>query len=262
MKKGQLFPEELKKDTRLIREKYEEDCLAAAYELKTYFASNRINSATIVLKMRPRENDEGAFSFMNVPEDGATEPHPFIYHAIEVYEDTDGYYVYDILFRDEPVQLKQYLDELCSVNECKNTDLRYDMGLLSSAHAYAKNMSGLTRLMTYLDKVYCVGKPRLNVMFSEPGEENLLLSDDIVLCPDEMFPKTGYSKDELYAEFSRVYGLVCGMRFNMLAVFAKMSEWGGPLINKGKTDMLFDDSFIMEMMKGAEEDPDIKMRSC
>lgn len=182
-------------DIEKIRNAYPSNCFEAAYELKTCYAENGILSNTIVLKMRPKSPEIQEFKTIKVRSDITGNINDYSHHVIEIFKEHGRYKVLDILHSDKTVWLETYLDELCKVNNCKRGQLRYDLGYLAPCHAFAGNMQELSDLMRYLDKSYCVGKPRITSMnlgeksatgeFTRPAGE-LLLSDDMAMNFDEL----------------------------------------------------------------------------
>ena len=209
-----------------IRNQYTSNCFEAAYELKTYYAENGILSNTIVLKMRPESPEIQEFTTIKVYSDIASEVKEYSHHAIEIFKEHGRYKVLDILHSDKIVWLETYLDELCKANKCERNQLRYDLGYLAPCHAFAGNMQELSDLLRYLDKVYCMGKPRITLMnMGEKSEtdifikqtEGMLLSDDMAMDFDKFGRQFGiYDGKRIITNYHRVYDRLMSVRFNML----------------------------------------------
>ena len=178
----------------------------------------------------------------------------------------DGKYkVLDILHSDKVVWFETYLDELCKVNHCQRGQLRYDLGYLASCHAFASNMQELSDLMRYLDKTYCIGKPRVTLM--NLGEESpsgilikptegMLLSDDMAMDFGEFGRPFGeYDGKRIIATYQRVYDRLMGIRFNMLHMLCLGHIMRDPIMKISIAESIFDDAKICELMKNATEIP-------
>lgn len=202
-----LVPELISK----IREKYTGNCTGAAYELKTYYMENGIQSNTIVLKMRPESDDMNTVVGIKIPGYEGEYSH----HTIEVFVEYDTFKVLDVLHRDGPVLLEAYLDKVCRVNNCPRSQLRYDSGYLAPMNAYAPNMGAINDLLMYLDKVYGVGKPRCSLL-NVPDEKSLWSSDDVAMDFEDMASKFGMSKKDVMVRYYFVMGLLNKLRCNML----------------------------------------------
>ncbi|MDY3828421.1 MAG: hypothetical protein SOZ71_06520 [Clostridium sp.] len=120
--------------------------------------------------MRPESPEIREFTTIKVYSDISGDIKEYSHHAIEIFKEHGKYKVLDILHSDKVVWLETYLDELCKVNHCQRGQLRYDFGYLAPCHAFASNMQELSDLMRYLDKTYCIGKPRVTLM--NLGEES------------------------------------------------------------------------------------------
>lgn len=251
--------------TQKIRNKYTSNCFEAAYELKTYYAENGILSNTIVLKMRPESPEIQEFTTIKVYSDISGDIKEYSHHAIEIFKEHGKYKVLDILHSDKVVWLETYLDELCKVNHCQRGQLRYDFGYLAPCHAFASNMQELSDLMRYLDKTYCIGKPRVTLM--NLGEESpsgilikptegMLLSDDMAMDFDEFGRLFGeYDGKRIIATYQRVYDRLMGIRFNMLHMLCLGHIMRDPIMKISIAESIFDDAKICELMKNAPEIP-------
>ena len=251
--------------TQKIRNKYTSNCFEAAYELKTYYAENGILSNTIVLKMRPESPEIQEFTTIKVYSDISGDIKEYSHHAIEIFKEHGKYKVLDILHSDKVVWLETYLDELCKVNHCQRGQLRYDLGYLAPCNAFASNMQELSDLMRYLDKTYCIGKPRVTLM--NLGEESpsgilikptegMLLSDDMAMDFDEFGRPFGeYDGKRIIATYQRVYDRLMGIRFNMLHMLCLGHIMRDPIMKISIAESIFDDAKICELMKNAPEIP-------
>lgn len=245
--------------TQKIRNKYTSNCFEAAYELKTYYAENGILSNTIVLKMRPESPEIREFTTIKVYSDISGDIKEYSHHAIEIFKEHGKYKVLDILHSDKVVWLETYLDELCKVNHCQRGQLRYDFGYLAPCHAFASNMQELSDLMRYLDKTYCIGKPRVTLM--NLGEESpsgilikptegMLLSDDMAMDFDEFGKLFGeYDGKRIIATYQRVYDRLMTIRFNMLHILCLGHIMRDPIMKISIAEGIFDDAKICELMK-------------
>lgn len=251
--------------TQKIRNKYNSNCFEAAYELKSYYAENGILSNTIVLKMRPESPEIREFTTIKVYSDISGDIKEYSHHAIEIFKEHGKYKVLDILHSDKVVWLETYLDELCKVNHCQRGQLRYDFGYLAPCHAFASNMQELSDLMRYLDKTYCIGKPRVTLM--NLGEESpsgilikptegMLLSDDMAMDFDEFGKLFGeYDEKRIIATYQRVYDRLMTIRFNMLHILCLGHIMRDPIMKISIAAGIFDDAKICELMKNAPEIP-------
>ena len=251
--------------TQKIRNKYNSNCFEAAYELKSYYAENGILSNTIVLKMRPESPEIREFTTIKVYSDISGDIKEYSHHAIEIFKEHGKYKVLDILHSDKVVWLETYLDELCKVNHCQRGQLRYDFGYLAPCHAFASNMQELSDLMRYLDKTYCIGKPRVTLM--NLGEESpsgilikptegMLLSDDMAMDFDEFGRLFGeYDGKRIIATYQRVYDRLMTIRFNMLHILCLGHIMRDPIMKISIAAGIFDDAKICELMKNAPEIP-------
>ena len=159
------------------------------------------------------------------------------------------------------VWLETYLDELCKVNHCQRGQLRYDLGCLTPCHAFASNMQELSDLMRYLDKTYCIGKPRVTLM--NLGEESpsgilikqtdgILLSDDMAMDFDEFGRQFGeYDGKRIISTYQRIYDRLMGIRFYMLHVLCLGHIMRDPIIKITIAESIFDDAKICELMENA-----------
>lgn len=245
--------------TQKIRNKYNSNCFEAAYELKSYYAENGILSNTIVLKMRPESPEIREFTTIKVYSDISGDIKEYSHHAIEIFKEHGKYKVLDILHSDKVVWLETYLDELCKVNHCQRGQLRYDFGYLAPCHAFASNMQELSDLMRYLDKTYCIGKPRVTLM--NLGEESpsgilikptegMLLSDDMAMDFDEFGKLFGeYDGKRIIATYQRVYDRLMTIRFNMLHILCLGHIMRDPIMKISIAAGIFDDAKICELMK-------------
>ena len=189
----------------------------------------------------------------------------YSHHAIEIFKEHGKYKVLDILHSDKVVWLETYLDELCKVNHCQRGQLRYDFGYLAPCHAFASNMQELSDLMRYLDKTYCIGKPRVTLM--NLGEESpsgilikptegMLLSDDMAMDFDEFGKLFGeYDGKRIIATYQRVYDRLMTIRFNMLHILCLGHIMRDPIMKISIAESIFDDAKICELMKNAPEIP-------
>lgn len=244
-----------------IREAYLSNCFEAAYELKTYYAENGILSNTIVLKMRPASPEMQEFTTIKVHSDILDCDIKYSHHAVEIFKEHGKYKVFDILHTDRTLWLESYLDELCCVNNCERNQLRYDLGYLAPCHAFASNMQELSDLMRYLDKVYCIGKPRISLMnlgdvsaanMLFKSSEGMLLSDDIAMDFDTFGRQFGScTGKELIAAYHSVYDRLMGIRFNMLHVLCLGHIMRDPIVKLGIAESIFDDARICELMDKA-----------
>ncbi len=244
-----------------IRNKYASNCFEAAYELKTYYAENGILSNTIVLKMRPESPDIQGFTTIKVYSDIENKMKEYTHHAVEIFKEYGRYKVFDILHSDKTVWLETYLDELCKANNSERDRLRYDLGYLAPCHAFSGNMQELSDLMSYLDKVYCIGKPRVTLM--NPGKkslsdisvnqtEGMLLSDDMAMDFDEFERKYGlYDVDSILTTYQSVYDRLMGVRFNMLHMLCLGHIMRDPIMKTSIAESIFDDARICRLMENA-----------
>lgn len=248
-----------------IRKTYPTNCFEAAYELKTYYAENNILSNTIVLKMRPASPEIQEFTTIKVHSDIDGEDKEYSHHAVEIFKEYGKYKVLDILHSDKCVRLESFLDELCRINNCDRSQLRYDFGYLAPCHAFAGNMQELSDLMRYLDKVYCVGKPRVTLMnLSENSRadigfaEGMLLSDDMAMDFD-MFGRQfgGLTGERLITIYQRVYDRLMGIRFNMLHVLCLGHIMRDPIMISSIAESIFDDTKICEIYEFMDNAPTI-----
>lgn len=246
-----------------IRNTYASNCFEAAYELKTYYSENGILSNTIVLKMRPESPEIQEFTTIKVYSDIVSEVKDYSHHAIEIFKEHGKYKVLDILHSDKIVWLETYLDELCKVNNCKRNQLRYDFGYLAPCHAFAGNMQELSDLMRYLDKVYCIGKPRITLMdlskkspsdiFTKPIE-GMFLSDDMAMDFDEFGRTFGeYDEKRIIAAYQRVYDILMSVRFNMLHLLCLGHIMRNPIMKISIAESIFDDVKIFELMESYQK---------
>ncbi len=242
-----------------IRNAYRTDSYEAAFELKTYYAENGILSNTIVLKMRPGSPEINEFTTIKVYSDTENKIKEYTHHAIEIFKEHGKYKVLDILHSDKTVWLKTYLDELCKVNNCDRSLLRYDLGFLAPCHAFAPNMRELSDLMRYLDKTYCIGKPRVTLLNLKvdtalndcaDSPEEMLLSDDMAMDFDSFRRDFGGSRDdeEIVYIYNRVYERLIQVRFSLLHLLCLGHIMQDPIIKTTIAESIFDDVKIIEMM--------------
>lgn len=241
---------------QLIRNRYQRQCFNAAYELKTYYMENGILSNTIVLKMRPESPDIHEIRTIKIYSELEDTEHEYNCHAIEIFKEHGKYKVFDILNSDRTVWLESYLDNVCSTNKCPREQLRYDMGYLAPAHAFAENMQELSDVMRYLDKTYCIGKPRLGLMnIAGYGEEGAFLSDDIIMDFDEFGRKFGADIETVKEAWVKIYDRIMGIRFNMLHLLCYERIMRDPLSSMAMAATLFDDEMICKMVDGMKDLP-------
>lgn len=247
--------------TQKIRSKHNSNCFEAAYELKTYYAENGILSNTIVLKMRPESPEIQEFTTIKVSSDISGKIEEYSHHVIEIFKEHGKYKVLDVLHSDKVVWLETYLDELCKVNHCQRAQLRYDLGYLAPCHVFASNMQELSDLMRYLDKKYCIGKPRVTLMnLSEKLStdrftklpEGMFLSDDMAMDFEEFGRQFGeYDGKRIVAAYQRVYDKLIGIRFNMLHVLCLGHIMRDPIMKISIAESIFNDARICELMEKA-----------
>ncbi len=242
-----------------IRNAYRSNCYEAAFELKTYYAENGILSNTIVLKMRPKSPEIKEFTTIKVYSDTENKIKIYTHHAIEIFKEHGKYKVLDILHSDKRVWLETYLDELCKVNNCDRSLLRYDLGFLAPCHAFASNMQELSDLMRYLDKTYCIGKPRVTLMNLKDNTasndcadfpEGMFLSDDMAM-DFEQFRRDfgGYRDDEeIVYIYGRIYNRLMQIRFNLLHLLCLGHIMRDPIIKTIIAMSIFADKKIIEIM--------------
>ena len=244
-----------------LRNKYTSNCFEAAYELKTYYAENGILSNTIILKMRLKSPEIQEFTTIKVYSDISGEIKEYSHHAIEIFKEHGKYKVLDVLHSDKVVWLETYLDELCKVNNCQRAQLRYDLGYLAPCHAFASNMQELSDLMHYLDKTYCIGKPRVSLMntgkktpsgITIKPTEGMLLSDDMAMDFYEFGRAFGeYDEKRILVTYQRVYDRLMTIRFNMLHVLCLGHIMRDPIMKVSIAESIFDDAKICELMETA-----------
>lgn len=239
---------------KFFREKYKNNCLEAAYELKTYYMENNIFSNTIVLKMRPKSPESQELPTIKIHSEIENVDYEYTHHAIEIFKEHGKYKVFDVLHSDKVIWLDNYLDAVCSTNHCPREQLRYDMGYLAPCHASAGNMQGLSDVMRYLDKKYCIGKPRFNFMnISDDKEEGLYLSDDIFMDFDLFGREFGVDRERLSKIWARVYGKLVALRFNMLHQLCLVHIMREPILSMTMAEALFDDVKICKIMDETSE---------
>lgn len=240
-----------------VRKAYPTNCFEAAYQLKTYYAENDILSNTIILKMRPESPEIQEFTTIKVHSDVDEEDKIYSHHAIEIFKEYGKYKVLDILHSDKTVWLETYLDELCRANNCDRRKLRYDLGYLAPCHAFAGNMQELSDLMRYLDKLYCIGKPRVTLMnlgeksvAAIPAEsaEGMLLSDDMAMDFDAFGKQFGgLVGKELITTYQSVYDRLMHIRFNILHLLCLGHIMRDPIITS-LAESIFNDAQICKLM--------------
>lgn len=248
-----------------LRETYPSNCFEAAYELKSYYAENGILSNTIVFKMRPVSPEVQEFTTIKVHSDIEDKDYEYSHHAVEIFKEHGRYKVLDVLHTDSPVWLEAYLDKLCIVNNCERNQLRYDLGYLAPCHAFADNMQEISDLMRYLDKVYCIGEPRVSLMNlgekvaadkSKEVSEEMLLSDDMAMDFDFFGRQFGGPVGkELITIYQRVYDRLMGIRFNMLHLLCLGHIMQDPIVKLTIAESIFDDAKICELMDNAPDIP-------
>lgn len=241
-----------------IRAKYKGKCCKAALELKTYYAENGFLSNTIVLKLRPERPEQNYIPLIKVHSSLDGKDYEYNHHAIEVFKENGKYKVHDVLHRDDRVWLEDYLDELCVINQCGRERLCYDMGYLAPFHVYAPNMQELSDVMRYLDKKYCVGKPRLNLRHIPGGDsDGLILSDSIAMDFEEFGKAFGATREEVIQRWPVVHDWLMGARFNLLHMLCLVHIMRDPIMIGNLSNMLFDDAIMIEMVemysKGADK---------
>lgn len=246
-----------------IRNKYISNCFEAAYELKTYYVENGILSNTIVLKMRPESPDIQGFTTIKVYSDVVGEVKEYSYHAVEIFKEHGKYKVLDILHSDKIVWLETYLDELCKANNCERNQLRYDFGYLAPCHTFASNMQELSDLMRYLDKIYCIGKPRITLL--NMGEKSaadiftrqtqgMFLSDDMAMDFDAFGREFGICDEKrIITTYQKVYKRLMSVRFNMLHVLCLGHIMRDPIVKISIAESIFDDEKICDLMEMYQE---------
>lgn len=242
--------EMLTEDLDKIRKKYakNKNCLEAAYELKTYYSENQICSNTIVLKMRPLSSDSKKLYPIKIYNELNNKNYEFYYHAIEIFKENGNYKVFDILHRNKAVELEQYLDNICKINHCQRTQLRYDFGFLAPCHVYAENMQELSDIMRYLDKTYKIGKPRLNLINQHHSCEDFFLSDDIAMDFDAFGMCFRVSGIEVIHTFQQIYGNMMGIRFNILHTLCLGHISRDMIIKFASVNNIFDDKIMSELL--------------
>lgn len=232
----------------LIREKYRANCFEAAYELKSYYAENKILSNTIVLKLRPESPELQEIVSIKIPGESYGEIYEYSHHAIEIFKEHGRYKVHDVLHRKERVWLEDYLDMVCKVNNCGRDRLCYDMGYLAPCHAFASNMQELSDLMKYLDRTYNIGNPRLNLMNLQ-GEEGMLLSDTMVMDFDAFGKPFGVTGLEVIKHWQVVYNHMMTVRFNTLHMLCLAHIMKDPILKFGMAEALFDDEKMRQLVE-------------
>lgn len=242
-----------------IRNTYPSNCFEAAYELKTYYAENGILSNTIVLKMRPKSSEIQEFTTIKVYSDVLNEVKEYSHHAIEIFKEHGKYKVLDVLHSDKIVWLETYLDELCKVNNCERSQLRYDMGYLAPCHAFAGNMQELSDLMRYLDKTYCIGKSRITLMNlgeKSPSDEynkltaGMLLSDDMAMDFEDFGRKFGVCDGKkIISTYQKVYDRLMSVRFNLLHMLCLGHIMRDSIMKISIAESIFNDAKICNVME-------------
>lgn len=250
-------------DIMKIRAAYPSNCFEAAYELKSYYAENGILSNTIIFKMRPVSPEVQELTTIMVHSDIEDKDYEYSHHAVEIFKEHGKYKVLDILHSDCPVWLEAYLDKLCLANNCERNQLRYDFGYLAPCHAFADNMQELSNLMRYLDKIYCVGKPRISFMNlgenlaenkSTDISEGMMLSDDMIMDFDALGKVFGgLSGKELITIYQRVYDRLMGIRYNLLHILCLGHISRNPIAILRIAESIFDDAKICELMDNVSD---------
>ena len=232
-----------------IREKYKGNCFEIAYELKTYYMENDILSNTIVLKMRPELPEIQDFRMIKVYSEIDDEIYEYTHHAIEIFKEHGRYKVFDVLHTDKVVWLEDYLDGICRANDCPREQLRYDGGYLTPCHILAGNMQELADLMRYLDRKYCMGNPRINLLNVPNSEgEALILSDDIAMDFDAFAKVFQIGFVDIEQEWGRVYSMLMEIRYNLLNLLCLGHIMRDSLVRIAMAEALFDDAKICQMM--------------
>ena len=117
--------------------------------------------------------------------------------------------------------------------------------------------------MRYLDKVYCIGNPRITLMsLGEKAEsdeftdltEGMLLSDDIAMN----FKAFGRQFDEwdekrIITTYQRVYDGLMAIRFNMLHVLCLGHIMRDPIMIISIAERIFNDAKICDLMEKYQE---------
>lgn len=164
----------------LVRSKHKDNPVYAAYEIKSMFNRSNIPSLTVVLKRRT----PGMFTPIRIHDEYTRTIKSFSHHTIEIFYSAprNAFYVCDILYRSKAIELKHYISDLCKINECDTSGLRYDLGYLYSMNFTADNTYMFPEMVTYLDKVCKLGGSQVNMIISYEGD-NFILSEDCVINP-------------------------------------------------------------------------------
>ena len=204
--------------------------------------------------LRPRSPEVNEFRPIQIYSETHSGTRTYTHHAIEIFKEDRQYKVLGVLHRNQAMGLDQYLDEVCSVNGCPRSQLRYDMGYLAPSHVFIGNMKDFSDLMRYLDKTYQIGKPRqflLNI--KEDLEEPLFLSDDIAMDFDTFGKPFGVGSEDVMKTWSKVCDCMIGIRVNLLHLLCLGQIMQDPLQQACMAHALFDDEmvcmFVDEMLK-------------
>lgn len=227
-----------------IRNAYKDDSLEAAYELKTYYLENAILSNTIVLKMRPDTSNSKEMKTIKIHSDIDDTDYEYSHHVIEIFKEHGKYKVFDILHSDRVSWLEPYLDNICAVNHCSRQQLRYDMGYLAPAHAFAGNMKEFTDVMRYLDKKYRIGAPRINLCNLPNDTENCWLSDDIFMDFDKFGKEFNIDCEMVARVWRSIYDKIMAIKINTLHMLCLGQIMRDPIISIAMSKSLFDDEKI------------------
>lgn len=234
----------------LLRSRYNGICLGAAYELKTYFMENGILSNTIILKMRPESSDMfGLQNSIRIHSELDGTDHEYTHHAIEIYKEHGKYKVLDVLHREQPLWLEEYLDQVCNSNHCSREQLRYDMGFLISCHAFAGNMQELVDVMRYLDKIYKIGKPKLSLMNLPEEDGDMWLSDDIIMDFEKFGRSFQADVREVVAVWMRIYDVMMKIKYNNMYLLCLGKIMRDPLVSKAMEQLLFDNAGMCRLIE-------------
>ena len=231
-----------------IRRHCPANCYRAAFELKTYYMENGFLSNTIVLKMRPGSSEDKVILPIAIHSELDGTDHIYSHHAIEVFQEHGRYKVLDVLHNNKMVWLETYLDEVCRTNGCQRKQLRYDKGYLVSANTCAENMQGLMDLMTYLDKEYKLGLPRMNFINTGNSEEEIWLSDDIAMDFKGLGKEFGADAQTVINTYHRIYDMIGSTQMELLKMMCYVRIIGDRILCRRLEEKMFDMSAMCQMI--------------
>lgn len=229
-----------------FRAKFQNNCYGAAMELKTYYAENGIPSTTVVLKMRPTSPEIQEIVNLQVYSEIEKKDIVYTHHAIEIFKEHGRFKILDILHSDKVEWLETYLDKICAWNHCTRDRLRYDMGYLAPCHAFATNMDVMAEIMRYLDKIYCIGKPRLNLI--DVCDSGMYLSDDIAMNFTEFGKLYSCNAEEVMRTFASVHDKVMGIQMTQLFMRGLGQIVGDPFITDSMANSIFDNATLCKLI--------------